>query len=182
MDAAAYERYCKHPNDDEAQLRNNLSEYSLHLVSEPAAEIFTSIAHAAVHLGHTRGEVQAYLQDELETSVSWEPTEIELADEVHSIADLMSPHGVSCGDNQHVYILEREADKAYAVYKNDLRSGSKEPVRRYALKTRVLETASRLLKRPLWVFTSGAAADCVYEVAAGDDAQVDPQRAAGKRL
>ena len=37
--------------------------------------------------------------------------------------------GVSCGDNQHMYILERDTGTdELVVYKKDLRSGSQEEV------------------------------------------------------
>ena len=85
MEAAAYERYCEeHLRDGDetqlAKLANNLSEYSLHLVSMTGDEIYTSISHAAVHFGHARREVKASLRAELQKSFpelgyeSWMPT------------------------------------------------------------------------------------------------------------
>ena len=100
---------------------------------------------------------------------------IKLADEEYSIAQLEG--GVACGDNQHVYIFERDADQerlpirifgpiahaesnlaltcvwhfaqAFVVYKMDLRTGAKETVRTYPLKTRSGKLKMEVLGRRL---------------------------------
>ena len=62
------------------------------------------------------------------------PTEIVLADQEYLVADLMGKNGMSCCDNEHVYVLERgytlkgEADDAFTINKVHRQTGCKDPV------------------------------------------------------
>ncbi|KAL1496100.1 hypothetical protein AB1Y20_014725 [Prymnesium parvum] len=84
-------------------------------------------AHAMVPSDEAMTDDAASLQTDLGEET------ITIADESYSIAELES--GVSCGDNQHVYILEHVCDE-YIIYKLDVKCNAREEIRRIPVRTK----------------------------------------------
>ena len=145
LDEAAYEGYCAHPTGDEQQLKSNLDEYGLRLAPTDALSQNNTTMDKLCAAISCAASYLGHTRSELQAS------------------NLPArPGRYPWSDTSLLWLLQASLQRERTAASSSTASPSL---------LSMLQAASRLLKRPVWVFTSSADARCVCEV--GDE--VDPK-------